>query len=352
MSTIDRARPLAVPSTSRKPAEPLQPSTSAPHKPAFQQSSFESSPAPRNTVAAQSAKAAPAQKQGLLGGVLDAVVGGIKDIPRFVEMGLGVFEATTVRDVTSLFGGPKPDRAQDGMFVGAGGKTLPASTKLGDVPGVTPKNDPNPDKTILYVNGIMTTTPGQVSEMQALADSSGAKVVGIHNATEGLVKDLAQCVTDKLDKGKNPAVDTLADTLYSELKAGRDVHLVGYSQGGLITARALNDVAKRLRIEDGLSPAQVEAKMGHLSVETFGAASTKYPDGPKYVHYVNNADPVPTLTGLGGSVDPLAFLKDAGRGAVVHRFTDGNANPISNHMLDTLYLKHRVGFEQARQGQF
>ncbi|RKG85960.1 hypothetical protein D7W82_18100 [Corallococcus sp. CA049B] len=337
MSTIDRTRSLAVPSsTSKTAAEPLAKKPVA-HQLAFQKSSFESS---------------PAQKNSLLGGLIDAAVGGIKDIPRFVEMGANVFNATTVKEITSLFGGAKPDRAQDGMFVGAGGKVLPATTKLGDVPGITPKNNPNPDKTILYVNGIMTPTAGQVSEMQALANSSGAKVVGIHNATEGLVKDLGQCVTDKLDKGKNPAVDTLADTLYSELKAGRDVHLVGYSQGGLITARALNDVAKRLRVEDGLSPAQVEAKLSHLQVETFGAASTKYPDGPRYVHYVNNADPVPTLTGLGGDVDPLAFLKDAGKGAVVHRFTDGNLNPLSNHMLDTLYLKHRVDFDQARQNQF
>ncbi|AFE05634.1 hypothetical protein COCOR_04107 [Corallococcus coralloides DSM 2259] len=337
MSTIDRTRSLAVPSsTSKTAAEPLAKKPVA-HQPAFQKSSFEQS---------------SAQKNSLLGGFIDAAVGGIKDIPRFVEMGANVFNATTVKEITSLFGGAKPDRAQDGMFVGAGGKVLPATTKLGDVPGITPKNNPNPDKTILYVNGIMTPTAGQVNEMQALANSSGAKVVGIHNATEGLVKDLGQCVTDKLDKGKNPAVDTLADTLYSELKAGRDVHLVGYSQGGLITARALNDVAKRLRVEDGLSPAQVEAKLSHLQVETFGAASTKYPDGPQYVHYVNNADPVPTLTGLGGDVDPLAFLKDAGKGAVVHRFTDGNLNPLSNHMLDTLYLKHRVDFDQARQNQF
>ncbi|WP_434300084.1 hypothetical protein [Corallococcus exiguus] len=350
MSTIDRTRSLAVPSsTSKTAAEPLAKKPVA-HQPAFQKSSFEQSPSRAST--ANLAGAAPAQKNGLLGGLIDAAVGGIKDIPRFLQMGADVFNATTVKEITSLFGGAKPDRAQDGMFVGAGGKVLPSTTKLGDVPGITPKNNPNPDKTILYVNGIMTPTAGQVNEMQALADSSGAKVVGIHNATEGLVKDLGQCVTDKLDKGKNPAVDTLADTLYSELKAGRDVHLVGYSQGGLITARALNDVAKRLRVEDGLSPAQVEAKMSHLQVETFGAASTKYPNGPQYVHYVNNADPVPTLTGLGGDVDPLAFLKDAGKGAVVHRFTDGNLNPISNHMLDTLYLKHRVDFDQARQNQF
>ena len=92
--------------------------------------------------------------------------------------------------------------------------------------------------------------------------------------------------------------------------------------------------------------------MGHLNVETFGAASTKYPDGPKYVHYVNNRDVVPTVTGLGGSFDPVSFLKDAGKGAVVHRFGDGGINVIANHSLQDMYLKHRVPFEQARANQF
>lgn len=285
--------------------------------------------------------------------VVDLAKGGLADIPRFVKMGLDVFEASHGAELGRLFGGTnKPDRMFDGQFVGPQGQTFPPGTPLGQLPGVTPKNNPNPSQTILYVNGIMTPMDGQLKEMQSIAETSGAKVVGIHNATQGLVTDLAQCVTDKLDKGSNPAVDTLADTVYSELKAGRDVHLMGYSQGGLITARALFDVEKRLRLEDGMSKAQVEQLMSHLQVETFGAASTKYPDGPQYVHYVNNADVVPTLTGLGGSVDPLDFLKDAGKGAVVHRFTDGNLNPISNHMLDTLYMKHRVSFDEARAGHF
>jgi hypothetical protein len=301
-----------------------------------------------------SARPAAASKSlNPLGKLVDLAKGGLADIPRFVKMGLDVFEASTVKEVERLFGGDaKPDRMFDGKLVGTQGQTFPPSTPLSQVPGVTPKNNPNPSETILYVNGIMTPLDGQLKEMQSIADTSGAKVVGIHNSTQGLVTDLAQCVTDKLDKGSNPAVDTLADTVYSELKAGRDVHLMGYSQGGLITARALFDVQNRLRVEDGMSKAQVEQLMGHLKVETFGAASTKYPDGPAYVHYVNNADPVPTLTGLGGSVDPLAFLKDAGKGAVVHRFTDGNLNPLSNHMLDTLYMKHRVSFDEARAGHF
>lgn len=252
--------------------------------------------------------------------------------------------------VNTLFG--KADKVYDGVMVGAGGKTYPAGTPLHQVPGVTPRNNPNPSTTVVYVNGIKNDKDTQFGSMQQIADRTGAKVVGVHNATEGMVADLAQCVQDKLDKGKNPAVDTLADTVYNELKAGREVHLMGYSQGGLITARALNDVHNRLRLEDGMSQGQAEQLMSKLSVETFGAASTTYPDGPKYVHYVNNADAVPTLTGLGGSFDPATFLKHAGKDAVVHRFGDGGLNLAKNHSLQETYLNHRVPFEQARANRF
>ncbi|QSQ13158.1 hypothetical protein [Myxococcus landrumensis] len=261
-------------------------------------------------------------------------------------------KASPLSGLKTIFGGNKAERANDGLFMGANGQTFPPGTPLKDIPGVTPPGNANPSKTILYVNGILTTASAQMDEMKAIAQTSGARVVGIHNSTQGIVSDLAECVGDKLDKGKNPAVDTLADTVYTELKAGREVHLMGYSQGGLITARALNDVQRRLRIEDGMSSAQVEKLMGKLSVETFGAASTRYPDGPQYVHYINNRDAVPVVAGLGGSVDPLAFAKDAGKGAVVHRFSEGGLNLLDNHMLNISYLKHRVPFEQARAGNF
>ncbi len=152
-------------------------------------------------------------------------------------------------------------------------------------------------------------------------------------------------VSVECDTPVREAVRLLAEHRIGSLPVVRDGSVAGIMSERDIVYCLARDGAEVLEW-------QVEKVMSGLSVETFGAASTRYPDGPKYVHYVNNADPVPTLTGLGGSGDPLAFLKDAGKGAVVHRFTDGNLNPISNHMLDTLYLKHRVDFDQARAGRF
>lgn len=255
------------------------------------------------------------------------------------------------RTVQGLFGGGnQPDRVHDGKLLGAGGQTFPPGTALADIPGVTPRNNPNPSTTVLYVNGIQTNKEGQSNSLQAIADTTGAKVIGIHNATEGFVSDLAQCVKDKLDKGTNPAVDTMADTVYAELKAGRSVHVMGHSQGGLILSRALNDVAQRLRLEDGLSKADTEKLLSRVSVETFGAAACRYPDGPAYVHYVNDKDKVPTLFGLGDGDSPLDFARHAGKGAVVRHFEHGSGFS-GTHTLSTAYLPYRVPFDEARAGQ-
>ncbi|RKG57717.1 hypothetical protein D7X30_19735 [Corallococcus sp. AB011P] len=242
------------------------------------------------------------------------------------------------------------DKAYDGKIMGKGGQAFDASTPLSQIPAYEPKGGVKQPGTIIYVNGMMTDKAGQETTMQAIADKTGQKTIGIHNSTEGFFKDLGQCITDKMDKGKNPAVDTLADSLYSELKAGRDVHLMAHSQGGLITSRALNDVAKRLRIEDGLSPAQVQEKLGKVSVETFGAAAATYPDGPKYVHYVNDKDPVPGLFGLGTSgKGPLDLLKHAGKDAKIRYFSEKSIFSGAHNINDT-YLNQRVPFDQARAG--
>ena len=255
--------------------------------------------------------------------------------------------ATKATALNAQLFGTGSDKAFDGAIVGAGGQTYPPGTPLTQVAPVLPRNNPNPSETVVYVNGISNTKSDQLNSMQNIADTTGAKVIGIHNATEGMVTDIAQCVQDKLDKGNNPAVDSLADTVYSELKAGHDVHLMAHSQGALITSRALNHVEQRMRVEDGMSQAQVEQAMSKLKVETFGGAAAHYPDGPQYVHYVNDKDLVPTLFGQGNGKGLDDLLRDGGKGAVIRRFEAGSG--ISGaHSLNDMYLPHRIPFDQAR----
>jgi hypothetical protein len=237
------------------------------------------------------------------------------------------------------------DRDFDGLFVGAGGRTYQPSTPLANVPAVLPSDGRVPTETIVYVNGINTTKDGQFGSLQRIADRTGARVVGIHNATQGGFVDVIQSAGDTLDIGHNPAVDALADTVYAEITAGRTVHLMAHSQGALITSRALTDVYQRLRVEDGLSRREAERVLSRVEVETFGGAAGSYPDGPRYVHYVNRRDAVPGLFGLGPIANPLVH---PGRGAVVRRFSEGH----NAHGFEQTYLPRRVPFEQARRGDF
>lgn len=240
-----------------------------------------------------------------------------------------------------------PDKRFDGQLVGAGGETFAPGTPLGDIPAVTPAGGPRNNETLIYVNGISTTVGGQANSLQAVADVTGSRVVGVHNATEGFGVDVLQSLGDKLDLGNNPAVDTLADTVYNELRAGRDVHLMAHSQGALITSRALQDVKNRLMLEDGVSQADAERMMNSIKVETFGGAARRYPDGPQYVHYVNRNDGVPQAFGLRSWLNPF---KHEGTGAVTHYFREGK--PFVSHGFEDFYLPERVPFDDARQGRF
>lgn len=240
-----------------------------------------------------------------------------------------------------------PDKQFDGRIVGANGRTFPPNTPLRNVPAVTPRGGARNGETLIYVNGIQTNVAGQAGSMQAIADRSGSRVVGIHNATTGIVGDLSQSLGDKLDIGRNPAVDTLADTMYDELKAGRRPHILAHSQGAIITSRAVQDVKNRLMLEDGMSRREAERLLNNVKIETFGGASRRFPDGPQYVHYVNRNDGVPQAFGLRDWLNPFA---DAGRDAVTHHFRAGK--PLVSHGFNEFYLPQRVPFDEARRGNF
>lgn len=240
------------------------------------------------------------------------------------------------------------DRQFDGHFVGQDGQTYPPDTPLNEIEAVEPTNGVTNDRTIVHVNGINTDVASQSASLQAIADQTGSRVIGVHNATAGTFRDLAQSLGDKVDLGNNPAVDTLAETIISELRAGNQVDLMAHSQGAIITSRALTDVRNQLQLEDGLTRQQAEALLGNINVETFGGASRRFPDGPNYVHYVNRNDAVPQLFGLRDFLNPFARR---GEGAVMHYFREGNFGVGEAHAFST-YLNERVPFEQARQGNF
>ncbi len=256
-----------------------------------------------------------------------------------------VFEAASEKvnqvaaPVVDFLAGSK-DKVNDGKQVYADGTTRPAGTPI--------ERDPS-QPLVLHVNGIMTDLPGQQQALDAIAGQvPNAQVVGIHNATQGLLGDLGQAALDIFNKGSNPAVDSLADTMYAELEAGRPVHVMAHSQGGLVTSRAVEQVRQRLMMEGGLTPEQATARLNDVHIESFASAAPSWPDGPQYVHYINRADPVPGLVGLGAGPTEKGH---PGEGAQIHYFTDLGGGTGFHNFNDT-YLEQRVPFEQARAGDF
>ena len=204
----------------------------------------------------------------------------------------------------------------DGAFLGRGNNNSPAriypsSTDPLDptakVQGFIPSATAHTGAQIVFVNGILTDAKGEAEMAQALADVTGAEVVGLHNATTyNVAEDLAQCATDKLNQPlqsvglapRNAATESIKSMVERAIDAGEPINLFGHSQGGLLISSALKEVTDDLASR-GLEPDAVQSALSLVHVQTFGAAAYTYPPGPDYYHHVNLDDLVPNDTGLG-----------------------------------------------------
>ena len=231
----------------------------------------------------------------------------------------------------------------DGQFLNPTnpGQPIAPNTPLSQIPAVLPNNGRAVQDSVVFVNGIGTSSQGELSEMQSLANT-GLEVYGIHNATDGGAADVLQSAGDETDIGQNKAVDSVRELIVNQLSSGQSLHLVGHSQGGLIIERAIRDAIPELKQKTGLNDQQVTQLLGNLKVEDFGTAGHQYPAGPKYVHYVADGDPVPNslgITSAGGQDGP---------GGKLHMlpWRQGEVNPFANHNLDN-YFSYRRPFDQA-----
>jgi hypothetical protein len=198
---------------------------------------------------------------------------------------------------------PAPDTAFDGFIVTPNGVVNPRDTNGDNLPAFQPQGpqvpmegrDPNP-RPAVFVNGINNTAMDNARSAQNLANALGQPVIGVHNATVNAAVDVGQAALQKA--GLTTAPDrTLAGYLTRELAAGRgvDVHL--HSQGALVGSSAIQMTRDNLIRQHGLSPAEADRRLGMLNVRSYGGASTNWPQGPNYRHYINLADPVPRLFG-------------------------------------------------------
>lgn len=183
-------------------------------------------------------------------------------------------------------------RAYDGFFVDAKARAHAPSASPQALEAVG-----DPERPLaFFVNGISTDLGRMRSDMEKL-NSLGCRVIGVHNATAGILRDLGQCLADKANLGRNGAVDSVKSLLRTSMATGQSLTLIGHSQGALVCSRALWETQRELTAE-GCSSQDVADRLSKVVLHTAGGAAYRFPEGPEYHHRVNLLDPVALFSGL------------------------------------------------------
>lgn len=224
----------------------------------------------------------------------------------------------------------------------------PASISPDRVPAFRGSRAPENGPIMFYINGA-NGSPKEVSRnIQELADSSQIAVVGIlyypNNSIDPL-KDLLP----KTSAG--PATDTLQQVINTSLQQGEPVHIRAGSAGTVVVSEAIARVKRELT-RHGRRPGDRDRNqpLDLMRVETHGTIARDFPDGPRYIHYVNLLDPVPNSLGIN------AAGAHPGAHAVLALFADRqtpneqNLSPAGVEFLSVhgtgAYDRHRKCFDE------
>ncbi len=258
----------------------------------------------------------------------------------------------------------------DGKLLDRSCQTHSFSGSLKNFPFLQPDNGRPVLESLIFINGILTDVKLHFQDMQALANT-GAEVLGLHNGTFGLMRDLRECIDDLKNRGENPAVRAAQQLIQSAISSCDPLHLIGHSQGAIIISRALSNAIINLKAQ-GVTISALEEGLSHINIETYGGGAAFYPDGPNYVHVDNWLDPVPFNLGVGFGSRLLSPKSNPGRGAVQYTFFRMNS-PLKRlpglsaadkklqlaryidyivHGPQDIYFPVRNSFAEMRSGNF
>jgi pimeloyl-ACP methyl ester carboxylesterase len=193
-----------------------------------------------------------------------------------------------------------------------------------------------------FVNGLSASKELLQLNGEALADLFKRKINLLFNASEGLVKDIAECYSGELGDGSLQSASALCKLLEAELRNRDKVVLIAHSQGGAIAMYAAKKLHERLKKVEGDSEI-----LSKLEIYTFGyAASEKSLFGDIYFEsFINQYDLISKVASNNSLPDggsPRQYIHDEGRGHLL------NAHYLSAFKTGKFHTKQGVGSRLAR----
>ncbi len=245
-------------------------------------------------------------------------------------------------------------------------KKTAATSQNGTVSNLTPSNSKSGGNPIIYINGIEEWAGLSQSQGQTLADNSGSNVTNIYQqSTIGNVAinelatlaaravagglfgnigdEIKQIRADLVGQLQNPqAASVAAQQIISQLgspDSTSQVHLVGYSQGGQISAESLKLVQQQLTSQYGADTAN--QMLSRVHVLTLGGAATRsdFPSSVDFTEVYHKDDLVSQVFGdnktsiLGdvfhglGLAPHLTYFSDPNTLSLINKWQAGQVAP-------------------------
>jgi hypothetical protein len=145
------------------------------------------------------------------------------------------------------------------------------------------------DTLTIYVNGICSTVEMAIYQTTWLEKLLKTPITLAYNYTDGFILDIYECMQDRTykDEGVTVASKNLKDYLKYNIDNYKKINIIGFSQGCLITGRAL----------EGLSKMEGIKNLDKITYTTFANPinNLTLPKDIKIEHFINKDDPVANI---------------------------------------------------------
>jgi len=186
----------------------------------------------------------------------------------------------------------------------------------------------NSEANIIFVNGICSSLDVAKYQRDTLSILLKNDIELLYNQTDGFILDIIECVQDRLKHDISKAAIEVSEILFEKLKTNKEVIVIGYSQGTIITTKAIQILSKKI-------DAQTRKK---IKLITFAnACKTFSSDDVQTEHFINKKDPICKLGYIEykENISGKAFFQDK-----------------HGHLLIADYLSHIDRFENYKKSLF